>query len=115
MKSNKALLTVESLRKVIRDEVIKGVKHLATQKSVDDLGETVNGLKGTVNGLEETVSGLVTLVDNLAISTARGFEETATKEDMKKLESKVDALIDAPLRDLKRRVTILENRPLVSH
>ena len=64
----------------LRKVIREEVKHLATQESVD----------------------------NLAMSVARGFESTADKEDLEKLTSKVDALVDGALRDVKKRVTALE-------
>ncbi|MEW6408252.1 MAG: hypothetical protein AB1465_06210 [Patescibacteria group bacterium] len=45
-------------------------------------------------------------LDNLAAMVARGFEETATKTDLKKLEEKIEGRMDG----LEKRMGNLENK-----
>ncbi len=54
----------------------------------------MNSLSGKVGALTSTVTDLVTTVENLAISTKRGFDSTATKEDMDAGFKEVNARLD---------------------
>jgi hypothetical protein len=52
---------------------------------------TTNELSAEIGGVAEKVDRLVETADNLAISTARGFENTAAKEDLAVLRQEMNA------------------------
>lgn len=55
----------------------------------DDLKKTEEKTEVGFKRLEEK---MVTMMDNLAVAVAKGFEETATKEEVKAVEKRLDKL-----------------------
>jgi|GEM_PF-6953354 len=57
-------------------------------KRLDGVDRKLTGVDGTMTDLTKTVTDLSQTVDTLARITAKGFESTATKEDLKKFVTK---------------------------
>ena len=49
-------------------------------------------MKAGFSSVNKKINNAVDLVDKLAISTAKGFENTATKEDIKRLENDIEGV-----------------------
>ena len=51
---------------------------------------TLSSLDRRMDHLEKTVENLTVTVDNLAMATAKGFANTATKQDLERFATKLD-------------------------
>ncbi|MBI2046229.1 MAG: hypothetical protein HYT28_02320 [Parcubacteria group bacterium] len=84
---------------------------------VDDLATTVDGLTVKVDDLATTVDGLTVKVDDLEMTveelarmTQRGFENTATKTDVTRIDIRLDHIENLLIRAHENRIEILEDK-----
>lgn len=75
-----------------------------------DVAKKVESLDTTVKTLVTVVGNLTNTVDTLARSTAEGFANTATKDDLKNLEEKMDEKINNLDEKLSAKIDNLQNR-----
>ncbi len=99
------------------------MKNENKEMTINDLGTTVENLATKVDTLATTVDNLATkvdtlatTVDNLAMMTARGFERTATKEDLNNLREEMndrfDIIENIKFRGHENRIERLEDKML---
>lgn len=91
-------------------------KEESKEMTINDMATTVNTLAVKVDTLATTVDTLSTTVENLAIMTARSFERTATKEEMKagfdEVNTHLAIIENIKFRGLENRLELQEDKML---